>query len=70
MDFLECDTGINGCSLADKITTTLQCYGLDLTMLRGQVYDGAGNMAGSVLGTAALIGAPYQLSLYLYCASH
>ena len=48
MDFLECDTGINGCSLADKITTTLQCYSLDLTMLRGQVYDGAGNMAGSV----------------------
>ena len=29
MDFLECDTGITGHSLADKITTTLQCYGLD-----------------------------------------
>ena len=55
MDFLECDTGITGHSLADKIATTQQCYGLDLTKLRGQAYDGAGNMADSVRGTAALI---------------
>ena len=70
MDFLECDTGITGCSLADKITTTLQGYGLDLTKLRSQAYDGAGNMAGSVRGTAALITAQYPLALYLHCASH
>ena len=59
MDFLECDTGITGCSLVDKISTTLQGYGLDLTKLRGQAYDRAVNMAGSVRGTAALITAQY-----------
>ena len=48
MDFLECDIGITGCNLADKIATTLQGYGLDLTKLRGQAYDGTGNMADSV----------------------
>ena len=70
VSFLECDTGISGHCLADKIITTLQSYGLDLTKLRGQVYDGAGNMAGSVRGTAALITAQYPLALYLHCASH
>ena len=40
--------GITGRSLADKITNTLQGYGLDLTKLHGQAYEGAGNMAGSV----------------------
>ena len=70
IDFLECDTGITGRSLADKITTTLQGYGLDLTKLRSQAYDGPGNMAGSVRGTAALITAQYPLALYLHCASH
>ena len=67
VSFLECDTEI---SLAEKIVTTLQCYGLDLMKLRGQAYDGAGNMAGSIRGTAALISAQYPLALYLHCASH
>ena len=57
-------------SLVDKITTILQGYGLDLTKLRGQAYDGAGNMAGSVRGTATLITTQYPLALYLHCASH
>ena len=46
------------------------CYSLDLSNLRGQAYDGAGNMAGSVNGTAALITADDPLALYLHCASH
>ena len=70
MEFLECDTGITGRSLADKIMATLQSYGLDLTHLRGQAYDGAGNMAGSIKGTAALIMKKYPLAMYLHCASH
>ena len=37
--------------------------GLDPINLRGQAYDGAGNMAGSVNGTAALINAQYPLAL-------
>ena len=38
--------------------------------LLGQAYDGAGNMAESVRGTAALSTAQYPLALYLHCASH
>ena len=66
----ECDTGISGRDLADKITSCLQSFGLDLRNLRGQAYDGAGNMAGSVNGAAALIAADHPLALYLHCASH
>ena len=68
--FAECNTGISGCDLASKITSTLEELGLDLEHLRGQAYDGAGNMAGSVRGTAALICAQYPLAMYLHCASH
>ena len=55
---------------ADKITGTLHSYGLDLINLRGQTYDGAGNMAGSIKGTAAIIREQYPLALYLHCSSH
>ena len=56
--------------MADKITGSLLAYGLDPTNIRGQAYDGAGNMAGSVNGAAALIRAQYPLALYLHCTSH
>ena len=70
VNFFECDTGITGRDLADKITSSLVAYGLDPTNIRGQAYDGAGNMAGSVNGAAALITAQYPLALYLHCTSH
>ena len=70
VSFLECETGISGHSLAQKITTFLRSYGLDLTNLRGQAYDAAGNMAGSVRGTVALITTEYSLAIYIHCASH
>ena len=68
--FFECDTGISGRDLARIITSTLEELGLDLEHLRGQAYDGAGNMAGSVKGTAALICSHYPLAMYLHCSSH
>ena len=68
--FVECDTGITGRALTDKIISSLQEFGLDLSNLRWQVYDGAGKMAGSVNGTTALISAQYPLAMYLHCASH
>ena len=70
MGLFECDTGISGRALADKITSCVRAYGLDLSNLRGQAYDGAGNMAGSVNGTAALIASDYPLAIYLHCTSH
>ena len=68
--FFECDTGMSGRDLVRKITSTLEELGLDLEHLRGQAYDGAGNMAGSVKGTAALICSNYPLAMYLHCSSH
>lgn len=71
VDFMECEEGTTGEGVAHKIKTTLQVgYGLDLQNLRGQGYDGAGNMAGKTKGAAALITADYPLALYLHCASH
>ena len=68
--FVECDTEVTGRCLADKILGFLTALQLDQKMLRGQGYDGAGSMAGSVNGTAALISAQYPLALYFHCASH
>ena len=68
--FFECDTGITRRGLANKITSCLRSFNLDLSNLRGQAYDGAGNMAGCVNGTATLITNEYPQALYLHCASH
>ena len=70
VSFLECDTGITGLCLADKILTFLDGCRLDPAKLRGQTDDRAGNMAGSVNGTAAIISSQYPLALYFHCASH
>ena len=43
--FTECDAGTSGHALAEKITCTLEGYGLDLSNLHGQAYDGARNIA-------------------------
>ena len=68
--FVECDTGVTGRNLADKMLNFLRSQGVDLTKMRGQAYDGAGSMAGKTNGAAALISREYPLALYLHCASH
>ena len=70
MEFIECDTGVTGSAIAEKITGFIQSSGLDPIKLRGQAYDGAGNMAGKTNGAAAIITRDYLLALYLHCASH
>ena len=57
----------SGRDLAGKITSTLLAYGLDLSNFQRQAYDGAGNMACSVNGTATLITADYPLALPQPC---
>ena len=66
----ECDTGITGRGSANKITSCLHSLNLDLSNLQGQAYDGAGNMARCVNGTAILITNEYIQALYLHCASY
>jgi Domain of unknown function (DUF4371)/hAT family C-terminal dimerisation region len=69
LDFILCD-GLDGNSLATSIIDKLQSYGLDLSLLRGQCYDGAGNMAGKIKGAAAIISARFPKALYVHCNSH
>lgn len=44
--FLECDSGISGQVLAEMMLEFLRKQCVDPTKLRGQAYDGAGNMSG------------------------
>lgn len=70
VDFIECQSGISGQALSDMILAKLGSYGLELSLMRGQCYDGAGNMSGINVGASTLITNKYPLALYLHCASH
>ncbi|XP_065197012.1 52 kDa repressor of the inhibitor of the protein kinase-like [Sycon ciliatum] len=70
LSFVACSNGTTGEALANEIKTQLLNWGLDMTKLRGQGYDGAGNMAGDIRGCAARITAEYPKALYLHCCSH
>ena len=68
--FIHCDTGTSGSALSEKILSTLAELKLDARLMRGQGYDGAGNMAGKNKGTAVLIQEQYLLAVYTHRASH
>ena len=70
MSFLECDSGISGRALAEMMVDFLRKHSLDPTILRGQAYDGAGNMSGKTNGAAAHITSQFPFALYVHCASH
>ena len=57
-------------ALSENILFTLDELKLDARMMRGQGYDGTGNMAGKNKRTAALIQEQYPLAVYTHCASH
>lgn len=70
LEFVSCECGVTGEALSSLILSTLQKHGLDITLLRGQGYDGAGAMIGSVKGVAARIRAQVPLAVYTHCFSH
>lgn len=70
LEFILCDDGVSGEALSSKILHTLSEYGLDPNLIRGQGYDGAGNMAGKCRGAAACIQRVYPKAVYVHCASH
>ena len=70
LDFIHCDEGTTGRALSGKIISSLQDNGLDMNYLRGQGYDGVGNMASIREGAAAHITAIYPKALYCHCAAH
>ena len=66
-----CEESVTGKALSDKI---LHCIlgelGLDITNCRGQLYDGAANMARKYSRVAAHILNQTELAIYMHCASH
>ena len=67
--FVTCSS-IKGVHLANEILDHLQSCGLDILKLRGQCYDGAGNMAGKYRGVQALVLEREPLASYVHCKSH
>ena len=57
-------------TLAKFITDVLLRLQLPLSMLRGQCYDGASNMAGEYRGCQAIISQAQPLALYVHCGAH
>ena len=70
VEFVFCDTGTSGSAIADKILEGLEEYGLNVNYLRGQAFDGAGNMAGKYRGAAAIIQSTCPKAVYVHCAAH
>ena len=68
--FIECEHGTSGSQLATLIESTCVEIGLDMSMCRGQGYDGAGNMSGKCVGAAKLLRDKYPKAYYLHSASH
>ena len=72
VDFVLCDEGTTGRAITDKILFKLDEYKLNIGNIRGQCYDGAGNMAGRMNGAAALIQGESGASKaqYFHCSAH
>ena len=70
LGFTLCDSGTSDTALAQLILQKLGEWGLNLDRLRGQGYDGAGNMAGRLSGCSAIIRQSYPKALYVHCSSH
>ena len=67
--FIRCKE-VTGAALATSILSTIESYGLNPQLIRGQGYDGAGNMASHIRGTASRIKAQVPLATYVHCFSH
>ena len=67
--FLDCDSGITGKALADKVLGFIRNQ-LDPSKMHGQAYDGAGNMSWNPNGAAARISSQYPLTFTSFAISH
>lgn len=70
MDFLPCLDGTSGQALASLILDRIGHYGLDPDHIRGQGYDGAGNMSGIFRGCSAFVSESCPKAVYVHCHSH
>ena len=67
--FLECECGLTGQALADKMMGFVR-NNLGRSKIHDQAYDGTSNMSGKIRGAAARIQSQYPLAFYTHCASH
>ena len=63
-------TDLSGEGLSRLIMAKLRGWGIDLSDMRGQGYDGASAMSGKFNGVQAKIRAQYPLAMYVHCACH
>ena len=59
-----------GENIPELILFTLESWGLDVNLLRGQVYDGASNMSGKFKGVQAVVRSRVPSAVYLHCRAH
>ena len=61
---------ITGKELANTILHKLTAWGLPLSKLRGQCYDGSSNMSGSRTGCSAIVKEQAPMAIHAHCATH
>ena len=66
LEFVHCKDGMSGKVISEKILESLKNHGLDISLCRGQGYDGAGKMAGKI----QRVQRQYTQAIYVHCGSH
>ena len=61
---------ITGEALATALLSWLEAHNLDVSLCRGQGYDGASNMSSNAVGVQARIREASPLAFYTHCQSH
>lgn len=69
MAFVPCEA-VTGDALTEQILQCLDDWNLQVGDVRGQGYDGAGNMSGKFKGVQGRISNLNKKALYFHCASH
>ena len=70
VDFLPCLDGTSGQAITSLILDRIRLYGLDPGLIRGQGYDGVGNMSGKSRGCSTCISQSFPKVVYVHCYSH
>jgi hypothetical protein len=63
-------TDLTGEGLAGTIVSSLQAYGLDMSKMVGQGYDGDSAMSGCVNGVQTKVRETARLATHVHCSSH
>ena len=63
-------SSITGENIAKVIISTLESWGLDVNLLRGQGYAGASNMSGRFRGVQGVVKSCVPSAVYLHCWAH